>query len=248
MRKKVLAANWKMNLLKDQAIVLHRDLNSAFSNFQEIQVIIFPPSIYITDLHSKGSILLGIQNIYFENSGAYTGEIAASQAKSIGCNYVLVGHSERRSIFLEDDKILKKKVDAALQNGLKVIFSCGEPLEIRNQKKHLSFVIEQLENSLFHLSAIEILNCIIAYEPIWAIGSGLNASSEEAEEMHAHIRSSLAKTYSEEIAQQISIIYGGSCDTSNAEELFSCPNVDGALVGGASLKSDSFIEIATALR
>ncbi len=248
MRKKILAANWKMNLLKDQAIALHRDLNSAFSNFQEIQVIIFPPSIYITDLHSRGSISLGIQNIYFENSGAYTGEIAAIQAKSIGCNYVLVGHSERRSIFLEDDKILKKKVDAALQNGLKVIFSCGEPLEIRNQKKHLSFVIEQLENSLFHLSAIEILNCIIAYEPIWAIGSGLNASSEEAEEMHAHIRSSLAKTYSDEIAQQISIIYGGSCDTSNAIALFSCPNVDGALVGGASLKSDSFIEIATALR
>lgn len=248
MRKKILAANWKMNLLKDEAIALHRDLNSVFCDFQELEIVIFPPSIYIMELQSKGEILLGIQNIHFENSGAFTGEISANQAKSIGCYYALVGHSERRHLFSENDSIQKSKVDLSLQNGLKVIFACGEALDTRNQKTHLSFVLGQLKNSLLHLSHIEILNCVIAYEPIWAIGTGLNASSEEVEEMHGFIRSILSDTYSKEISQKISIIYGGSCNTTNARALFACPNVDGALVGGASLISDSFIELAKALR
>jgi triosephosphate isomerase len=248
MRQKVLAANWKMNLLRNEALDLYEDLNTSLRNLQGIEIIVFPPSIYISELQSKGSLSLGIQNIYFQNKGAYTGEIAAAQAKSIGCSYVLIGHSERRELFLESDDFLKKKVNSARAENLKIIFSCGESLEVRTKKDHLSFVKKQLENSLFHLSEKEILNCIIAYEPIWAIGSGLNASEQQAEEMHSEIRYLLAENYSNKISEQISIIYGGSCNTSNAAQLFACPNVDGALVGGASLDKFSFIELAASLK
>ena len=196
MRKKVLAANWKMNLLRNEALDLYSNLDLALLNFQEIETVLFPPSIYISELQSKGSLSLGIQNIYFQNRGAFTGEIAAAQAKSIGCTYVLIGHSERRELFLESDDLLKKKVNSALAENLKIIFSCGESLEVRTKKEHLSFVKKQLENSLFHLSEKEILNCIIAYEPIWAIGTGLNASEEQAEEMHSEIRYLISKNYS----------------------------------------------------
>ena len=248
MRKKVLAANWKMNLLRNEALDLYSNLDLALLNFQEIETVLFPPSIYISELQSKGSLSLGIQNIHFENKGAFTGEIASAQAKSIGCSYVLIGHSERRELFLESDDLLKKKVNSAIAENLKIIFSCGESLEVRTKKDHLSFVKKQLENSLFHLSEKEILNCIIAYEPIWAIGSGLNASEQQAEEMHSEIRYLLAENYSNKISEQISIIYGGSCNTSNAAQLFACPNVDGALVGGASLDKFSFIELAASLK
>jgi triosephosphate isomerase len=248
MRKKVLAANWKMNLLRNEAFNLYEDLNASLRNFQGIEIVLFPPSIYISELQSKGSLSLGIQNIYFESKGAFTGEISAVQAKNIGCSYVLIGHSERRELFLESDDLLKKKVNSALAENLKIIFSCGESLEVRTKKEHLSFVKKQLENSLFHLSKKEILNCIIAYEPIWAIGTGLNASAEQAEEMHSEIRHLISKNYSEEIAQEISIIYGGSCNNNNADQLFACLNVDGALVGGASLDKSSFIELAASLK
>ena len=149
MRKKVLAANWKMNLLKNEALDLYGSLNDALLNFQGIQIVLFPPSIYISEFQSKGSLSLGIQNIYFQNSGAFTGEISAVQAKNIGCSYVLIGHSERRELFLESDDLLKKKVNSALAENLKIIFSCGESLEVRTKKEHLSFVKKQLENSLF---------------------------------------------------------------------------------------------------
>ena len=248
MRKKVLAANWKMNLLRNEAFNLYGDLNASFRNFQGIEIVLFPPSIYISELQFKGSLSLGIQNIYFESKGAFTGEIAAAQAKSIGCSYVLIGHSERRELFLENDDLLKEKVNSARAENLKIIFSCGETLEIRTKNEHLSFVKTQLENSLFHLSEMEILNCTIAYEPVWAIGTGLNASAEQAEEMHSEIRHLISKNYSEEIAQEISIIYGGSCNNNNAAQLFNCPNVDGALVGGASLNSLSFFELAASLQ
>ena len=248
MRQKVLAANWKMNLLRNEALDLYEDLNTSLRNLQGIEIIVFPPSIYISELQSKGSLSLGIQNIYFQNNGAFTGEIAAAQAKSIGCSYVLIGHSERRELFLESDALLKEKVNSAIAENLKIIFACGETLEIRTKKEHLSFVKKQLENSLFHLSEIEILNCIIAYEPVWAIGSGLNASAEQAEEMHSEIRNLISKNYSDKIAQQLSIIYGGSCNTNNAAQLFDCPNVDGALVGGASLNSYTFLELAASLQ
>ena len=248
MRQKVLAANWKMNLLRNEALDLYEDLNTSLRNLQGIEIIVFPPSIYISELQSKGSLSLGIQNIYFQNNGAFTGEIAAAQAKSIGCSYVLIGHSERRELFLESDALLKEKVNSVIAENLKIIFACGETLEIRTKKEHLSFVKKQLENSLFHLSEIEILNCIIAYEPVWAIGSGLNASAEQAEEMHSEIRNLISKNYSDKIAQQLSIIYGGSCNTNNAAQLFDCPNVDGALVGGASLNSYTFLELAASLQ
>lgn len=248
MRKKVLAANWKMNLLRNEALDLYGDLNASLRNFQGIEIVVFPPSIYISELQSKGSLSLGIQNIYFQNNGAFTGEISAAQAKSIGCSYVLIGHSERRELFLESDALLKEKVNSARVENLKIIFSCGETLEIRTKKEHLSYVKKQLENSLFHLSEIEILNCTIAYEPIWAIGSGLNASAEQAEEMHSEIRNLISMNYSDKIAQQISIIYGGSCNTNNATQLFDCPNVDGALVGAASLNSHTFLELAASLQ
>ena len=248
MRKKVLAANWKMNLLKNEALDLYDSLNKNLLNFQGINIVLFPPSIYISELQSKGSLSLGIQNIYFQNRGAFTGEIAAAQAKSIGCTYVLIGHSERRELFLESDDLLKEKVNSALAENLKIIFSCGESLEVRTKKEHLSFVKKQLENSLFHLSEKDILNCTIAYEPIWAIGTGLNASEYQVEEMHSEIRFLLAENYSNKISEQISIIYGGSCNTSNAAQLFACPNVDGALVGGASLDKFSFVELAVSLK
>ena len=248
MRKKVLAANWKMNLLKNEALDLYDSLNKNLLNFQGINIVLFPPSIYISELQSKGSLSLGIQNIYFQNRGAFTGEIAAAQAKSIGCTYVLIGHSERRELFLESDDLLKKKVNSALAENLKIIFSCGESLEVRTKKEHLSFVKKQLENSLFHLSEKDILNCTIAYEPIWAIGTGLNASEYQVEEMHSEIRFLLAENYSNKISEEISIIYGGSCNTSNAAQLFACPNVDGALVGGASLDKFSFVELAASLK
>ena len=248
MRKKVLAANWKMNLLKNEALDLYDSLNKNLLNFQGINIVLFPPSIYISELQSKGSLSLGIQNIYFQNRGAFTGEIAAAQAKSIGCTYVLIGHSERRELFLESDDLLKKKVNSALAENLKIIFSCGESLEVRTKKEHLFFVKKQLENSLFHLSEKDILNCTIAYEPIWAIGTGLNASEYQVEEMHSEIRFLLAENYSNKISEQISIIYGGSCNTSNAAQLFACPNVDGALVGGASLDKFSFVELAASLK
>ena len=248
MRKKVLAANWKMNLLKNEALDLYDSLNKNLLNFQGINIVLFPPSIYISELQSKGSLSLGIQNIYFQNRGAFTGEIAAAQAKSIGCTYVLIGHSERRELFLESDDLLKKKVNSALAENLKIIFSCGESLEVRTKKEHLSFVKKQLENSLFHLSEKDILNCTIAYEPIWAIGTGLNASEYQVEEMHSEIRFLLAENYSNKISEEISILYGGSCNTSNAAQLFACPNVDGALVGGASLDKFSFIELAASLK
>ena len=248
MRKKVLAANWKMNLLKNEALDLYDSLNKNLLNFQGINIVLFPPSIYISELQSKGSLSLGIQNIYFQNRGAFTGEIAAAQAKSIGCTYVLIGHSERRELFLESDDLLKKKVNSALAENLKIIFSCGESLEVRTKKEHLSFVKKQLENSLFHLSEKDILNCTIAYEPIWAIGTGLNASEYQVEEMHSEIRFLLAENYSNKISEEISILYGGSCNTSNAAQLFACPNVDGALVGGASLDKFSFVELAVSLK
>ena len=248
MRKKVLAANWKMNLLKNEALDLYVSLNEDLLDFQGIEIVLFPPSIYISELQSKGSLSLGIQNIYFQNSGAFTGEIAAAQAKSIGCSYVLIGHSERRELFLESDDLLKEKVNSALAENLKIIFSCGESLEVRTKKEHLSFVKKQLENSLFHLSEKEILNCTIAYEPIWAIGTGLSASEYQVEEMHSEIRNLLSENYSNKISERISIIYGGSCNSSNAVQLFACSNVDGALVGGASLDNLSFIELAASLK
>jgi triosephosphate isomerase len=190
------------------------------------------------------TISLGIQNFHPKEKGAFTGEISVKQAKEIGASYALIGHSERRMYFSESNAFLKEKVDAALQYGLIPVFCCGEPLEIREAESQNVFVETQIEESLFHLSSDAIAQVVIAYEPIWAIGTGKTASSQQAQDMHAHIRSVLAKKYGEEVAQKISILYGGSCNPSNASELFACPDVDGGLIGGASLVASDFCTIA----
>jgi triosephosphate isomerase len=248
MRKKILAANWKMNLLYDEAIQLISDFNQEpeLSN-PEFEVVVFSPSLYIQVLTQKTNFKIGVQNFYFEKSGAFTGELSIPQVKSCGASQLLIGHSERRQIFGESDDLLKRKVDAAVESNTSFIFCCGEALETRDAEKHIQFVVNQLHASLFHLDEKQILLCSIAYEPIWAIGTGRTASTEQAEEMHAAIRESLSYVYSIDIANQVSILYGGSCNSKNAAALFACPNVDGGLIGGASLQSETFYQIAKAL-
>lgn len=244
MRKKILAANWKMNLLRDEAIQLYREI-AEFSESRNIYI--FSPSLFLSDLSELSGPAVGAQNFYFENSGAFTGEISLKQIASCGSTAVLVGHSERRQLFGESNELLKHKLDAAISNGFDVIFCCGEPLEVRQSNNHAAFVINQLMESLFHLDANNLRNLAVAYEPIWAIGTGLTASTAQAEEMHLEIRKSISAHYNQEVADSISILYGGSCNEKNAAELFACPNVDGGLIGGASLKANSFKEIAKAL-
>jgi len=248
MRKKILAANWKMNLLHDQAIQLINEFNREVElTNPTIEVVVFSPSLYLHELSQQTKFKIGAQNFYFEKSGAFTGELSISQIKSCGADSLLIGHSERRQIFGESDELLKSKVNAAVESNMNFIFCCGEALETRDAEKHIEFVVNQLQNSLFHLDEKQISSCAIAYEPIWAIGTGRTASTEQAEQMHAAIRESLIYVYGEEIANQVSILYGGSCNSKNAAELFACPNVDGGLIGGASLQSETFNQIAKAL-
>ena len=243
MPKKIVAANWKMNLLKSEAFALYREILRMMPE-NDVQVAIFSPSIFLSELIGSQSnrLAIGAQNFYFEDKGAYTGEVSAMQIKDLGCSHVIIGHSERRILFSESDELIRKKVKAALDIGLKVIYCCGESLEERESDMHQSKISSQLETlksfpleTLCHLS--------IAYEPIWAIGTGLNASPQQAEEMHKFIREELAKLFSYELAQNTSILYGGSCNEKNAKELFECPNIDGGLIGGASLKADTFSKI-----
>lgn len=246
MRKKIVAGNWKMNLSSEQAITLMNDCNGLVKSVEGVQLMVFPPALYIHQLIQKGSenIMFGAQNFYPLEKGAFTGEISFAQFKSTGVNHFLVGHSERRELFHEDHAFIKQKVDAVINAGSFVMFCCGEPLEIRENGTQMEYVRKQLNESLFHLSAEEIVRCSIAYEPVWAIGTGKTASSAQAEEMHAAIRTWLKEKYSEEISNAISILYGGSCNPTNSKELFACPNVDGGLIGGASLEAGSFIKIA----
>lgn len=246
MRKSVLAGNWKMNLTKAQAVELY----SAVSDSMEAssnEIIVFPPAIYLDALNEmKRNVSLGVQNFYFEEKGAFTGEISVTQVKELGATHVLIGHSERRMYFGEDENLLKNKVDAALAHGLTPVFCCGEPLEIREAETQLDYVCKQLEASLFHLSADDFAKLILAYEPIWAIGTGKTASSDQAEEMHAGLRLFISGKYGTELADNVSILYGGSCNPSNANELFSKTNVDGGLIGGAALKPEDFLAIEQA--
>lgn len=248
MRTKILAANWKMNMLREEANQLINYFNQELElSNPEIQVVVFCPSLYISEISRQTDFKLGAQNFYYEKSGAFTGELSIEQIKSCGASQVLIGHSERRQIFGETDDLLKRKVDAAVETNTAFIFCCGEALETRDAERHIEFVVNQLHASLFHLDENQILLCAIAYEPIWAIGTGRTASTEQAEEMHAAIRESLSYVYSLAIAKQVPILYGGSCNSKNAAELFACPNVDGGLIGGASLHSQTFNQIAKAL-
>lgn len=246
MGKKIVAGNWKMNKSFNEAKELVNQLvDSSFDN--DVEMVLFPPSLYATELvnSSKKSVVsIGVQNVSEHDEGAYTGEIAASMIASIGANYCLVGHSERREYFGEQNDVLAKKIDQLLLNKITPVYCCGEVLEEREKDNHFNLVESQISEGLFHLSEQEFLKCIIAYEPVWAIGTGVTASSSQAQEMHAFIRGLVDKKYGKATASQISILYGGSCNPDNAKELFACKDVDGGLIGGASLVAEKFLAIA----
>ena len=252
MRKQIAAANWKMNLSLAQAETLLNELFADAPTLGAHQEAVFAvPAIYIPlaleKLANKSNVYVAAQNCHQKESGAYTGEVSASMLQSIGVKHIIVGHSERREYFNESDALLADKVNAILAIGSTPIFCCGEPLSIREATTQNAFVEAQLKNSLFHLSFDAIVKVVIAYEPIWAIGTGKTASSAQAQEIHAYIRSCFAAKYGEAVANQISILYGGSVKASNAKEIFSQPDVDGGLVGGASLVATEFTAIINAL-
>lgn len=251
-RQKIVAGNWKMNMnLFEGKDLVDEILKSNLSLKVNEQVIIAPPFIHLpitaSQLMDKQGFYLGAQNCHQKQSGAYTGEISAGMLKSIGADYVILGHSERRQYFQESESLLEQKVNAALEQGIKVIFCVGENLAIRDAGDQDSFVAQQIKNSLFHLSQEQFANIIIAYEPIWAIGSGRTATKEQAQEMHAQIRKTIASQYGPDVADNLSILYGGSCKPDNAAELFSQPDVDGGLIGGASLNAADFVAIIQAI-
>ena len=253
MRKQIAAANWKMNLSHQEADSLLDQLLASQHHLSSNQAVIFAvPAIYIPlavqKLNGKSNIFVAAQNCHQKANGAYTGEIAASMFASVGVHHIILGHSERREFFAESDSLLAAKTEAVLAIGSTPIFCCGEPLSIREAGTQNSFVEAQLKNALFQLSADQIVKVVIAYEPIWAIGTGKTATSEQAQEIHAYIRSVFAAQYGQNIADQISILYGGSVKAANAKEIFSQPDVDGGLVGGASLIATEFTAIINALK
>ena len=243
-RHNIAAGNWKMNTTVSEGLELYKSL-SDMSIPNDVIVIVGAPFLHLSGLVASKSpnVKIAAQNCHSENSGAYTGEVSPSMLADLGVDYVILGHSERREYFDEGNDFLAKKLDAALDNKLKVIFCCGEPLEIRKAGSQNEYVSKQLEEGFLHLESNQLSEIVIAYEPIWAIGTGETASPEQAQEMHAHIRSLLTGRYGEEDAQNISILYGGSVKPSNAKEIFSQKDVDGGLVGGASLKADMFRDI-----
>ena len=247
MRKKIIIANWKMNLSYAEAMALTDALLASSENFVNCDVVIAPPFIYLHDINariqSQPNISISAQNCSYEEKGALTGEISAFMLASIGVEYVIVGHSERRSVFKEDDEMIARKINKALDHELIPVFCCGEDSQQRKNGEHFSTVEEQLNKGLFHVKSKHINKCIIAYEPVWAIGTGINASPAEAQEMHSFIRRKINEKYDSSISEQFTILYGGSVSGENAEELFACSDVDGGLVGGASLKSSEFLSI-----
>ena len=244
MRKKIVAGNWKMNMNLQEGVALAKELNEALTAEKpNCDVVVCTPFIHlatVAGILDANTIGLGAENCADKEKGAFTGEVSAEMVKSTGAQYVILGHSERREYYNETPEILKEKVLLALKNGLKVIFCIGESKEQREANKQNEVVKAELEGSVFNLSAEEFQNIIIAYEPIWAIGTGLTATSEQAEEIHAYIRSIIAEKYGNEVAENTSILYGGSCKASNAPELFAKPDIDGGLIGGASLKCADF--------
>jgi triosephosphate isomerase len=250
MRKKIVAGNWKMNKTYSEAIPLLyeiKDLLNKSKKQSTAAIIIAPPFLYVHDFYenTKGlkNFFIGAQNCSCEESGAYTGEVSAAMIKSVGASYVIIGHSERRAYYKETHEELKRKVDISLKHSLNPIFCTGETADKRQANEQFAVVESQLSESLFHLTNEQFKKIVIAYEPVWAIGTGLTATTAQAQEMHHFIRSLIEKKYGKEIAFDITILYGGSCNEKNAAELFACPDVDGGLIGGASLKAKEFIEI-----
>lgn len=253
MRKQIAAANWKMNLSYQQAEkLLDEVLAAPLKLAPDHQVIFAVPFPYLimanSEVAEEPGFAIAAQNCSDKQSGAYTGEVSAEMLHSVNIKYCVVGHSERREYYFETNKQLAEKVNLCLQHGITPLFCCGEPLRIREEGNQNAFVQQQLEESLFHLSPEQLRGIIIAYEPIWAIGTGRTASTEQAQEMHAHLRSVLESKYGAEIAGEVPILYGGSVKAANARELFHAPDVDGGLVGGASLVAADFIQIIKALK
>ena len=251
MRKNIVAGNWKMNTTLQEGIVLANELKAALAGkTPACEVIIGTPFTHLASVAElvKGSVInVSAQNCADKESGAYTGEVSAAMVKSTGASHVIIGHSERRAYYGETFEILKEKVLLALKHELAPIFCIGEQKEEREANQQNEVVKAHLEGSVFNLSGEDFSKIVLAYEPVWAIGTGLTATSDQAQEIHAYIRSLIAAKYGAEIAGNTSILYGGSCNASNAQELFSKPDVDGGLIGGASLKADSFVQIIEAV-
>ncbi len=252
MRKNIVAGNWKMNNDLSEAVALISDIKNGMANIEtNVGIIICPPFISLETASTllKGSqVELGAQNMHFEENGAFTGEVSAAMLKSVGCKYVILGHSERRAIFNESDGVINKKIKKALSAGLNPIFCIGETLDERESGVMKNVVEKQVKAGLQGISNDELAKIIIAYEPVWAIGTGKTATPDQAQEVHYFIRNLIADLYSEKSADELTIQYGGSVKPNNAEELLSQPDIDGALVGGACLQADSFLEIAKAAR
>lgn len=243
MRNKIVAGNWKMNLDKEKALDLFNSLNREV--VEGVEIIIAPASIYLSSFSENNPIIkLSAQNVSQNSNGAFTGEISSSMLSSLNISYCLVGHSERRTYQNESDELIFEKTKSLLDKGLKPIFCCGELLDDRKNNNAFHVVNKQLHSILNKLNKDQILNVVIAYEPVWAIGTGLTASAEDAQEMHQYIRSLLSEKFGKDISSKIPILYGGSCKPDNAKELFSQNDIDGGLIGGASLDSDSFLTIA----
>ena len=248
MRKKIVAGNWKMNTLLKEGMELAKAVEKLEKEkTSDALVIIAPPYTHLSKVNELiDSVKLSAQNCASEASGAYTGEVSPDMLVSTGVEYVIIGHSERRSYYNEDNELLNKKTKLALSSGLKPIFCCGELLEEREAGKLFDVIREQLSVGLKDLTAEQMSKVVIAYEPVWAIGTGVVASPEQAQEMHKFIRDLLAELFNDAVAEDMTILYGGSCKPSNAEELFSNPDVDGGLIGGASLKAEDFLAIVNA--
>lgn len=248
MRKKIVAGNWKMNMdfLETQTLIAHLGRQKKTSGAEVMIAPAFTNLLTASETLSGDSIEVIAQNMHFAENGAYTGEVSAPMLKSIGIKTVILGHSERRAYFGETDELLAKKVDAALNHGLRIIFCFGEELEDRKSSNHENVVERQIKNALFHLEAKAFDQIVLAYEPVWAIGTGETASPEQAQDMHAFIRKTIASQYDEATANKLSILYGGSVKPSNASEIFSKPDVDGGLIGGAALNAEEFFAIVNA--
>ena len=252
MRKKIVAGNWKMNKVFSEAETLITEIADALDEVELIntEVVLCPPALYLemaTDVAYESNFKVGAQNVYPADSGAYTGEISPLMLKALNVSYCIIGHSERRKYFKESHDFLLQKIDALLKHDIRPIFCCGELLPERESNQHFAVVKKQVEESLFHLGVDAFSKVVVAYEPVWAIGTGVNASKEQAQEMHAYIRQLIAGKYDVETAENTTILYGGSCNGKNALELFSQPDVDGGLIGGASLKAEEFMQIVSSL-
>ncbi len=248
MRQKIVAGNWKMNTELKEGLELANEVNNlSGSKKSDALVIIAPPFTHLSEINKVlNNVKLSAQNCASEEKGAYTGEVSVEMIKSTGAEYVIIGHSERRSYYREDDELLARKLRLALKAGLKAIFCIGEVLSDREKGKHFDIVREQMEKGLFHLNEEDFTKIVIAYEPVWAIGTGETATPEQAQEMHKFIREQIARQYNVDLADEITILYGGSCKPSNAGELFANPDVDGGLIGGASLHAEDFLQIVNA--